>query len=82
MGALGTSPSSQAYIKIKLDSDNWSSYKRRWNILASQIECDSNYHAPQGCLQYFYGNGGQGTVEAFNYNQPSSGYIGHLSGQS
>ena len=80
MGAVGTDPSTQAYIEIKLDGDNWSSFSRRWNILASQIECDSNYHAPQGCLQYFAGNEGQGTVEAFNYNNPSSNYIGHLQG--
>ena len=82
MGAVGTWPPTQAYIQIKMDSDNWSSYNRRWNILASQLECDSNYHAPQGCLQYFRGNEGQGTVEAFNYNQPSSNYIGHLSGEA
>ena len=80
MGAVGTWPTSQAYIKLKMDGDNWSGYNRRWNILASQIECDSNYHAPQGCLQYFSGNDGQGTVEAFNYNQPTADYIGHLSG--
>ena len=30
-----------------MDTTNWSSYKRKWNILASQIECDRNYHAPQ-----------------------------------
>ena len=82
MGAVGTYPPTQAYIEIKLDSDNWSSFNRRWNILASQIECDGNYHAPQGCLQYFAGNDGQGTVEAFNYNNPSSSYIGHLQGET
>lgn len=80
MGATGSSPSSTAGITIKLDTTNWSSYKRKWNILASQIECDRNYHAPQGCLQYYFGNGGSGTVEAFNYNQPTSGYEGHLLG--
>ena len=82
MGAVGTDPPTQAYIEFKLDSDNWSSFSRRWNILASQIECDGNYHAPQGCLQYFAGNDGQGTVEAFNYNNPSSSYIGHLQGET
>jgi len=80
MGAVGTSPSTKAYIEFKLDSANWASYNRKWNVMASQIECDKNYHAPQGCLQYFFGNSGQGTVEAFNYNQPASNYIGHLSG--
>ena len=82
MGAVGTDPSTKAYIEIKLDGDNWSSFNRRWNILASQIECNDNYHAPQGCLQYFAGNDGQGTVEAFNYNNPSSSYIGHLQGET
>jgi len=80
MGAVGTSPSTKAYIKFDLDSANWKSYNRRWNILASQIECDRDYHAPQGCLQYFFGNGGQGTVETFNYNQPTEAYVGHLNG--
>lgn len=36
----------------------------------------------QGCLQYYFGNGGSGTVEAFNYNQPTSGYEGHLQGKA
>ena len=36
----------------------------------------------QGCLQYYFGNGGSGTVEAFNYNQPTSGYEGHLRGEA
>ena len=28
MGAVGTSPTSQAYIEFKLDSTNWASYAR------------------------------------------------------
>ena len=36
----------------------------------------------QGCLQYFFGNSGQGTVEAFNFNQPTDDYVGHLSGNN
>lgn len=47
MGAVGTEPSTKAYIKFDLDTANWKSYNRRWNILASQIECDRDYHAPQ-----------------------------------
>jgi len=80
MGAVGSSATGQAYIEFKLDTTNWATFKRRWNLLASQIECDRNYHAPQGCLQYFAGNEGQGTVEAFNFNQPTNAYAGHLSG--
>ena len=52
MGAVGTSPSTKAYIKFDLDSANWKSYNRRWNILASQIECDRDYHAPQVRLEW------------------------------
>jgi len=81
MGAVGTSPTNNAYIEFKLDSTIWASYARKWNVMASQMECDGNYHAPQGCLQYFFGNSGSGTVEAFNYNQQSSSYIGHLAGE-
>ena len=51
MGAVGTEPTSKAYIKFDLDTANWKSYNRRWNILASQIECDRDYHAPQVRLQ-------------------------------
>ena len=65
MGAAGTSPSTKAYIEFKLDSTNWASYARlvtchcvqtchnilcrTWNIMASQVECTKNYHAPQVC---------------------------------
>ena len=47
MGAVGASPGSRAAIAIKLDTANWAAYSRRWSILASQIECDRDYHAPQ-----------------------------------
>ena len=47
MGAVGSSATGQAYIEFKLDTTNWATFKRRWNLLASQIECDRNYHAPQ-----------------------------------
>lgn len=35
-----------------------STVDRMWNIKASQIECASNYKAPNGCTQYFTGNSG------------------------
>jgi hypothetical protein len=35
----------------------------------------------QGCLQYFSGNGGYGTIKHFNYDQPNPAYYGHLNGQ-
>ena len=101
-------------------------FRRKWNILASQIECDRQgeyfcltkqqeskfnisislqntqpwrqelprspgeqlfhlllllFSLDQGCLQYYFGNGGSGLVEAFNYNQPTSGHEGHLQGR-
>lgn len=80
LGTAGSTTTTDAFIKFRLDSTTFSSFNRKWNIKASQIECDRNYHAPQGCLQYFYGNHGTGTIIAFNYDNPSSGYIGHLSG--
>ena len=48
MGAVGTSPTSNAYIEFKLDSTNWASYARLvilvtdtgyWNVM-QEMECD------------------------------------------
>jgi len=36
-----------------------------WRVKASQIECSSEYKAPNGCLQYFMGI--KNTVTSFNY---------------
>ncbi len=41
---------------------------REWSIKSVQIPCDSETLAPKGCLQYFYGNGGEGDVVSFNFN--------------
>ena len=34
----------------------------------------------QGCDQYFFGNGGSGTIQAFNYDQPTPAYQAKLAG--
>jgi len=39
---------------------------KNWRIKVSQIECDSEYRAPQGCLQYFFEN--VNTITSFNYD--------------
>ena len=36
----------------------------------------------QGCGQYYYGNGGSGTLLAFNYDQPNFNYYAKLLGNS
>ena len=34
----------------------------------TQFSCDYENLAPQGCLQYHFGNSGAGNVESFNFN--------------
>lgn len=79
---MGTPTSSPSYgtMKIHLDKSNWSSYNRKWNIMVSQIECGEAYTPPKGCGQFFYGNGGQGTILAYNYDQPNQEYWAKLKG--
>ncbi|XP_018015878.1 uncharacterized protein LOC108672682 isoform X2 [Hyalella azteca] len=38
----------------------------KWSIAVSQIECNSPYRAPAGCLQYFTNT--YGTIKSFNYD--------------
>jgi len=40
-------------------------FGRRWRIKTSRIECTNPSRAPEGCLQFFTGIGGQ--VTSFNY---------------
>lgn len=40
---------------------------RGFNIKITQIECNSDIRAPQGCTQYFYGSNSQ-EVRSYNYN--------------
>merc|ERR1712088_1162055 len=39
---------------------------KNWRIKVSQIECDSEYRAPQGCLQYFFEN--VNTITSLNWD--------------
>lgn len=40
-------------------------FNRRWHLKMSQINCDSEFRAPSGCLQYFLES--TGFVRSFNY---------------
>jgi len=40
---------------------------RQWNIKITQIECNSDLRAPQGCTQYFYGSNSQ-EVRSYNWD--------------
>jgi len=40
---------------------------RQWNIKITQIECNSELRAPQGCTQYFYGSNSQ-EVQSYNFD--------------
>lgn len=42
---------------------------RQWSIKVSQYERSFENLAPPGCTQYFYGNGGEGTVKTYNFDQ-------------
>merc|ERR1711860_271667 len=45
-----------ATITIATHTNAASGGTKNWRIKVSQIECDSEYRAPQGCLQYFFEN--------------------------
>ena len=51
-----------ARVEISLGT---SSFKRKWNIRVTQIECGVSWTAPANCLQYFTGI--TGTVSSWNY---------------
>ncbi|RZF44247.1 hypothetical protein LSTR_LSTR003887 [Laodelphax striatellus] len=46
------------------------SFSRNWKMRISQIPCNSNMKAEDGCLQYYSGVSGQ--IKSFNY-EPNSG---------
>merc|ERR1712241_820509 len=41
---------------------------RAWSIKVTQIDCNSNLRAPEGCTQYFYGSNTD-SVRSYNFNQ-------------
>jgi len=55
-----------ATITIATHANAASGGTKNWRIKVSQIECDSAYRAPQGCLQYFFEN--INTITSFNYD--------------
>ncbi|XP_042869488.1 uncharacterized protein LOC122251538 isoform X2 [Penaeus japonicus] len=52
-------------IKLTVDRSAAAAMNRQWNIKVSQIECNSRFKAPKGCLQYFTET--SGSVSSFNY---------------
>merc|ERR1712241_984905 len=71
----GTNPGQHMYIDVPTDCALLSfhladgvSTTRQWAIEVTQFSCDYENLAPQGCLQYHFGNDGAGTVESFNFN--------------
>lgn len=43
---------------------------RKWKIKVTEIECDSTFCAPAGCLQYYTGS--TGTITSFNYDSSAT----------
>jgi len=58
--------SNAATITIATHTNAASGGTKNWRIKVSQIECDSEYRAPQGCLQYFFEN--VNTITSYNYD--------------
>jgi len=52
-----------------------SSGSRLWKILVSQIDCESNWKAPNGCLQYH--TGVSGVFESWNYGNQQLQYLAY-----
>ncbi|XP_018017356.1 uncharacterized protein LOC108673974 isoform X2 [Hyalella azteca] len=50
-------------VNIKIDT---TSVGKKWNIVVTQIKCDSVNKAPTGCLQYYTST--TGTIKSFNYD--------------
>jgi len=65
---LDVSPANNnaATITIATHTNAASGGTKNWRIKVSQIECDSEYRAPQGCMQYFFEN--VNTITSFNYD--------------
>merc|ERR1712088_595021 len=55
-----------ATITIATHTNAASGGTKNWRIKVSQIECDSEYRAPQGCLQYFFEN--VNTITSLNWD--------------
>jgi len=47
---------------------------RQWSIKVTQIDCNSNLRAPDGCTQYFYGTS-VNTVRSYNFNQGNGQHL-------
>jgi len=58
--------STAATITVAAHTDATAGGTKNWRIKVSQIECDSEYRAPQGCLQYFFEN--VNTITSLNWD--------------
>lgn len=54
-----------APITVTVYTTDSVTFARRWYFKMSQINCDSEYRAPQNCLQYYLDE--SGIVKSFNY---------------
>jgi len=52
-------------IILTMDTSKTKAMNRDWNIKITQIDCNSPYRAPSGCLQFY--NETSGTVKSFNF---------------
>ncbi|XP_062550352.1 uncharacterized protein LOC134215117 [Armigeres subalbatus] len=52
-------------ITIRVSTTAGSTLGRMWNLQLSQIACDSELRAPDGCLQYYLDS--TGVISSFNY---------------
>lgn len=57
-------------ITITVYTTSSYTFNRQWQLLISQIACNSPYKAPSGCLQYYLDE--SGTVMSFNYASSAS----------
>ncbi|XP_023327192.1 uncharacterized protein LOC111700493 [Eurytemora carolleeae] len=79
MGSPAANPNF-ATMTMAFNAATYSAYKRYWNIMVSEIDCNTIYSAPVGCGQYYFGNGGSGVIQSFNYDNPVSDWQSKLTG--
>jgi len=71
----GTNSGEHLYIdavddcaQLSFQLSDASTVTRKWAIKILQYNCEYENLAPKGCLQYFFGNSGAGTVKTFNFD--------------
>jgi len=79
MGGPTAEPATASMV-MTFDATTQSEFERYYQIMVSQIECGTPYTPPRGCDQYYFGNGGAGVVQSYNYDQPLAKYVAKLKG--